>query len=173
MSEPPVIDLVEDKTAWPVMLKLTDCLCQELVASGLPPTCICAPFAGDGVATDYVSSTQGMAWVRLASMYPSSTFPAQDNAARGCLMPMAFQLEVGALYCAPVTEGRSNRPPSFGAMFDSTRLQMAAMSAMLRAIECCLGSSKGVALGPYTPAGPEGGVVGGSWQVTVAEGAVR
>jgi hypothetical protein len=49
------------------------------------------------------------------------------------------------------------------------------MAAMLRAIECCLGnaSAKGVALGAYTPVGPEGAVVGGTWQVTVAEGVVR
>jgi hypothetical protein len=176
MSAPPVDDvLVDDTVAWPVLTGLTDCLCTELVTAGLPPTCICSPMPGEGIATDYVSPEQGMAWVRVASVYPSGTFPAQDQGASGCLMPMAVQLEVGVLYCAPVTEGRSNTPPGLGAMFDATRLQMAAMAAMLRAIECCLGgaSTKGVALGTYTPAGPDGGVVGGSWQVTVAEGVVR
>lgn len=169
------IVMVEDRLAWPVLVKLTDCLCTELVSSGLPPTCICSPMPGEAIAADYVSKDQGMAWVRVSSVYPSSIFPAQDQSASGCAVEIAVQLEVGVLYCAPVTEGRSNNPPGLGRMFDSTRLQMATMAAMLRAIECCLGraSRKGVALGAYTPLGPEGGVVGGSWQVTVAEGVVR
>lgn len=176
MSVPPdEIVMVEDRIAWPVLVQLADCLCTELVTSGLPPTCICSPMPGEAIAADYVSSEQGMAWVRVGAVYPSSVFPAQDQSASGCLMPMAVQIEVGALYCAPVVEGRSKNPPGLGAMFDSTRLQMAAMAAMLRAIECCLGaaSRKGVALGPYAPIGPDGGVVGGSWTVTVAEGVVR
>lgn len=177
MTAPPdVVDVVEDRIAWPVLIQLADCLCTELVTAGLPPTCICAPFPGEAVATDYVNQDQGMAWVRLASMFPSSAFPAQDGTASGCLMPMAAQLEVGVLYCAPVTQGRSNRtPPGLSAMFDSTRLQMAAMAAMLRAIECCLGAAnrKSVALGAYAPLGPDGGVVGGTWTVTVAEGVLR
>lgn len=175
MSVPPVETLVEDKIAWPVQVQLADCLCAELIESGLPPTCICSPMPGEAIAADYVSPEQGMAWVRVSSVYPSSVFPAQDQSASGCLMPMAVQLEVGVLYCAPVVEGRSKNPPGLAQMFDSARLQMAAMAAMLRAIECCLGaaSRKGVSLGPYTPLGPEGGVVGGSWQVTVAEGVVR
>lgn len=172
VDDPP---LVEDKIAWPVMVALADCLCTELVSSGLPPTCICSPMPGEAIAADYVSSEQGMAWVRVASVYPSSVFPAQDQSAAGCLMPMAIQLEVGALYCAPVVEGRSKNPPGLAAMYDSARLQMAAMAAMQRAIECCLGSvsRKHVSLGPYAPLGPDGGVVGGFWTVTVAEGVVR
>jgi len=177
VTAPPVdeVVLVEDRIAWPVVIKLADCLCTELVDAGLPPTCICSPMPGEAVAADYVNSNEGMAWVRVNSVYPSAVFPAQDQSASGCLMPMAVQLEVGVLYCAPVTEGRSNNPPGLSQLFDSTRLQMAAMAAMLRAIECCLGatSSKFVSLGPYTPLGPDGGVVGGSWSVTVAEGVLR
>jgi hypothetical protein len=175
VSAPTVDLMVEDTVAWPVLVALADCLCAELVTAGLPTTCICTVMPGEGVATDYVTPTQGMAWVRMASAFPSSVFPSQDQGAGGCLMPLAIQLEVGVLYCAPVTEGRSNNPPGLSAMFDSTRLQMAAMAAMLRAIECCLGSAgrKGVSLGAYTPAGPDGAVVGGTWQVTVAEGVVR
>lgn len=168
-------NLVDDRVAWPVLSKMADCLCKEIAAAGLPPTCICSPFPGEAIATDYVTKDEGMAWVRVSAVFPSANFPAQDQIARGCLMPLAVQLEVGSLFCAPVTEGRSNKPPRMPAMFDSSRIQMAAMAAMLRAIECCLGreQQKGVSLGAYTPLGPEGGVVGGSWLVTVAEGVVR
>lgn len=169
------VGLVDDRVAWPVLTRLADCLCQEIIKAGLPPTCICSPFPGEAIATDYVSKDEGMAWVRVSSVFPSANFPAQDQIARGCLMPLAIQLEVGALFCAPVTNGRSSAPPRMPAMFDSTRIQMAAMAAMLRAIECCLShdSNKNVALGAYTPLGPDGGVVGGSWIVTVAEGVIR
>jgi hypothetical protein len=169
-----VLPLVEDKVAWPVLVKMADCLCKEIVDAGLPPTCICSPFPGEAIAADYVTKDEGMAWVRVSSVFPSANFPAQDQVARGCLMPLAVQLEVGVLFCAPVSDRRSTKPPRLPAMFDSARMQMAAMAAMLRAIECCLGQDrqKGVALGAYTPIGPEGGVVGGSWLITVAEGVV-
>lgn len=172
MSVPTVDELVEDQTAWPILLKLGDCLCQEIASAGLPPTCICSPMPGDAVAADYVTAEAGMSWVRVASVFPYTVFPAQETRALGCAVSMAVQLEVGTLFCAPVVEGRNGRrPPGLSAMYDSTRIQMAAMAAMLRAIECCLsGRSKDVALGAYTPLGPDGGVVGGSWTVTVAEG---
>ena len=44
------IVLREDRVAWPMLLRLTDCLCAELVASGLPPTCICSPMPGEAIA---------------------------------------------------------------------------------------------------------------------------
>lgn len=163
--------LRDDTTAWPAMLSLLDCLCAEVSASGLD-TCMCTLLPGQAVPGDYVTEDSGMAWVRLVSMFPSSQLPLVDQSANGCLVPLAYTLEMGALFCAPVAED-SRTPPSLGSNVDATRVQMAALAAMRRALECCLGAKpREVVLGQYTPVGPAGGAVGGTWLVTLSERAV-
>lgn len=163
-----------DTFVWPAMLRLAECLCTELVAAGLPPTCLCSVLPGDAVAADYVSEDEGMAWVRLVSGYPYTAFPVADTAAATCLRPLAFELEVGALWCAPVFADSRGTPPDMAAQFAATETQLAAMAAMHRAIVCCVPTERGTgALGAYTPVGPEGGVVGGVWSLFLAGGAVR
>jgi hypothetical protein len=63
--------------------------------------------------------------------------------------------------------------PSVDDQLSATRTQMAEMAAMRRAIRCCMaadedGKEISYALGVYTPAGPEGGCVGGGWSVIVS-----
>jgi hypothetical protein len=164
--------MVEDRTIWPAIASLTACLCRTVVDLGLPPVCICSPMPGEEIASDYVSEEAGMAWVRLESAWPSTNFPSPSGAA-ACNAPLAFGIEVGLAYCAPGSSD-DGEPPSMAAQFDAVRLQMAAMNAMRQAILCCFPTSRAsdVALGVYVPAGPQGGVVGGTWSISVAEGAV-
>jgi hypothetical protein len=56
--------------------------------------------------------------------------------------------------------------PTAEQQFEATRLQMADMQAMRRAIQCCLAKDKHV-LGAYTPIGPDGNAVGGTWTVSI------
>lgn len=163
--------LVEDKAIWPSITSLLGCLCEEVIRSGLPPVCICTPLPGEEIATDYVSEDAGMAWVRLESAWPSTSFP--NPSAASCSAPIAYGLEVGLAYCAPTLE-EDGSPPPFGAQFDTTRVQIAAMAAMRRAILCCFPAARAqdVVLGLYVPMGPAGGVVGGTWSISVAEGAI-
>lgn len=161
----------EDKAIWPSIASITSCLCQQIVTDGLPPVCICSPMPGDAIATDYVSEDAGMAWVRLESGWPSTSFPVPSGLA-SCDAPLAFNLEVGLAYCAPIFDS-DGTPPNLVEMFESTRLQMAGMATIRRAILCCFpGKSQDVVLGTYQPIGPEGGVVGGFWSISVAEGAI-
>lgn len=163
--------LVDDVSIWPAIASLVGCLCTELARSNLPPVCICSPMPGETIATDYVSEEAGMAWVRLESAWPSTSFPSPSGSAT-CAAPIAYGLEVGAAFCAPnPTSG--GEPPDFSAQFEATRVQLAAMAAVRRAIICCFPvNTKDVVLGLYIPMGPEGGVVGGSWSISVAEGAI-
>lgn len=167
--EPPV--MVEDRSIWPAIESLISCLCSQLVSDGLPPVCICAPMPGEAIATDYVSDSAGMAWARLTSGWPSTSFPNAD-VTPGCAAPLAFGVELGVAYCAP-TMSDDGDPPDLTAQYEATRLQLAAMNTMRRAIACCFpGRAPNVVLGTYTPIGPEGGVVGGVWTISVAEGAI-
>lgn len=163
--------VVDDTAAWPIITHLTECLCRQVALAGLGSMCICSPMPGAGVAADYVEDGQGMAWVRLAGAYPSVAFPTLDETGV-CWSPLAIALEVGVLLCAPVIGERGELPGVVDQM-QTTRLQMAALAAMRKAVQCCFpASARDVVLGAYAPVGPEGGVVGGAWTVFVAEGAV-
>jgi hypothetical protein len=161
--------VVDDTTAWPAVLALIECLCTEMVNAGLGPLCLCSPLPGAQVAMDY--GDQGMAWVRVEGVWPSVSFPNPEPGGRGsCTSPLAIQLEVGAARCAPAL-GPDGELPSLADQFDATRMQLADMSAMHRAISCCQGLGPGrLALGTYTPGGPQGGVLWGTWTVWVEEG---
>lgn len=166
MSTPPdSLAYTEDRLIWPIMLDLVDCLRSEIEAAGVPGVCFLGVLPGAQWAADW--SDEGQAWVRLVAAFPSATLPSPDQRAT-CAAPLAAVLEVGMLRCAPVGDGPE--PPSEVEMFEATRLQMADMRVMLRAIQCCLGKTKREhVLGLYTPLGPQGAAVGGSWQVTVSQ----
>lgn len=170
VAEPPV--LVEDASVWPAITSLVSCLCRQLELDGLPPVCICSPLPGETYALDYVTEDAGMAWVRLEAAWPSTNFPNPTQAAR-CDAALAFSLEVGVAYCAPILQDDGS-PPDLAAQFEATRLQLAAMSSMRRAIRCCFPvSNLDVVLSGYAPLGPDGAAVGGVWTLWVAEGVVR
>lgn len=168
--EAPDVVLREDTLVWPALQALVSCLCQEVTASGLPALCFCGLLPGEQPAGDYVSEAGGMAWVRVVSAYPSTTFPAQDSTAV-CGSSLAFEIEMGVAYCTPVMSDLGD-PPDVASQYEAVMVQMAAMAAMRRALICCLSTQRDAVLGAYSPIGPEGGIVGGTWQVWLAE-AVR
>lgn len=164
-------ELVTDRWVWPTMTRLAECLCTEIVDAGLPPTCFCGILPGEQIDASYVTSSEGMAWVRLAGGFPYNVFPNATLNGTTCAMPLAFELEVGAMWCAPVASDARGNPPSMTDQFAAAEIQVAAMAAMHRAILCCMPAERATAaLGQYAPAGPEGGVVGGTWTVVVAGG---
>lgn len=163
-------ELRTDTLVWPTMTAIAECLCTELVASGLPPTCLCGVLPGEAIDASYVTSSEGMAWVRLANAFPYNAFPNASLSGNPCVMPLGFELEIGALWCAPVSRDSRGNPPRPEDQAATAEIQVAAMAAMHRAIVCCLPNERAqVAMGAYTPTGPEGGVVGGTWSLVVAE----
>ena len=168
----PVIDddLRVDLDVWPTMNRLVDCLCTELSLAGLD-TCYCGVLPGDQIAAQYVNhkTREGMAWVRLSTAWPYTSFPNLDQTAV-CGADLAYELEIGSLFCAPAFADSRGRPPTLVAQFEATQVQVAAMAAMRRAIVCCLGTGRNAVLGTYTPVGPTGDVVGGTWTVVVSGG---
>jgi hypothetical protein len=163
MSEVPPEVYTEDETIWPLMVQLSQCLCETLTARGLMPgDCFCGVLPGDQVAHDYGS---GQAWVRLTGIYPTTTFPQIDNTLRGsCSAALGATLEVGVMQCAPGL-GALGSLPDEADQFEATRLQMATMRAMRQAIVCC--GIEEMVLGQYSPQGPQGLLVGGTWLVDV------
>jgi len=164
VSEIPPEDYVEDDTIWPIMVQVQQCLCETLQARGLMTEdgCFCGVLPGDQAVWDYGN---GMAWVRLVDVYPSTTFPSANTTPRGsCSAYLAATLEVGLLQCAPGLSATGNLPTQAD-QFEATRLQLAGMRAMQQAIACC--DLDLVVLGTYSPQGPQGNMVGGTWTINV------
>jgi hypothetical protein len=164
--------LPQTSSALAVLTDLAACLCDEIDASGLPGTCFCGVVPGDAAAQDYAGNCKdgkcGMAWVRLLGAYPASGVAAQDQTPGNCGAGIGADIEVGIMRCMIVGDAQGN-PPTPTQLLDTTALQMADAEAMRRAILCCSTiPNHDMLLGTYTPLGPNGGLVGGVWSLSVA-----
>lgn len=162
MSEPIPEGYVEDDAIWPLMVQMQQCLCETLTERGLMPgDCFCGVMPGDTAPWDY---QDGLAYVRLVDSYPSTSFPAANtNPGTSCAAMLVATLEVGLLQCIPISPDGS--PLTQAQQYEVTRHQMAGMRAVQQAIACC--EIPLMVLGSYTPQGPQGGLVGGYWQINV------
>lgn len=155
------------------LTELAVCLCAEYAPgndAGLPAVCFCGVVSGDQVAIDHFGDCDdacGMAWVRLTSATPSVGVGVENTNPGNCGAMLGFDVEVGVSRCA-VTVDSDGRPPSEADLLAETQLQYADMMAMRRAIICCQESGNYL-LGTYTPFGPVGATVGGTWTVTMLE----
>lgn len=143
----------------------------ELEKSGLPGLCYADLVPGIQVALDYCGSTncQGMLWLRLANVTPSVDFPNQAEFSNVPLGLHSFEIEVGLVRSAPLSN-RAGAPPSAAAQVKAARIQMADMSAIRRSVCRYLTSEdRDYMVGQYLPIGPDGGCVGGSWLFTIRQ----
>lgn len=163
-----------DTRIWPLALSLASCLCQELRDAGGPEPCFCGVLAGEQVAWDYCQPCEGdmcgMAWVRIASIVPLSATTSNDGTIllNRCAPALAAIFEIGVLRCAP-TVGPEGQLPDMAEQLAAAHLQASDMAAAGRAAACCFTDGRMVAVNQWTPLGPDGGCVGGSWTVTVGE----
>lgn len=143
-------------------------------ADMLEGMCAVTAYPGNAVPIDYVGSDDGcggMAWVRHVTSYPTVRFPAADTSLENCHSTLAHSIEVGIMRPAPI-------PESDGATVDlpgdlehlNSSLDLADDMLLMRdAIVRAAQTIDFVILGSYTPVGPEGGAVGGTWSVTVGD----
>lgn len=128
-----------------------------------------APWDACGESGD---GAEGQVWVAVPRVYPSDNFPVETTAAHRCA-PRGFaaELTVGVLRCAAVVDDHG-RAPSAEAVTDDALKVSRDRSIVLDAIVCCLMGEDAdpgtYRLGGWTPLGPDGGCVGGTWSVTVA-----
>lgn len=164
---------LKDGMFWQLMEDLSGCLCTMLAEAGGPELCFCGVIPGSDVDTMLATLGRcdgGMAWVRLDTSFPSTTFPQPDQLA-SCTTLMAAVLEVGVL--RPVMLGTDRRAPSMDELVAATRLQLSDRTAMQKAIQCCVTGTDVdfvYLMGDYSPEGPQGGLVGGSWTLTIQQG---
>jgi len=145
---------------------LTTGVCEELRTSGAGPLCWCGLHPGAVVSWEYCGQCSGdacgMGYVRLAGVFPYSTFPVQIVDFQ-CTAPLAWVVEVGALRCMPMpSDGEIASPDELALV---TVEQVLDAQALYRALKCY---GLEVAVESYTPVGPAGGCVGGFWRAYLA-----
>lgn len=152
-----------------VLTRMADCVIAELASSGLPEAKVTIQ-PGATPVLDYVGNggNCGELIVSVPSSFPTESFPTPAERPT-CVNELAYVVEVAIFRCVPTGKkvGSSFIPPSPEQVFESTRLHLADMQAAHRAIRCCLGGKNQYVLGAWAPYGPEGGVAGGVWTVTV------
>lgn len=154
-----------------VLASLAECLCSAIEESDAPNTCFCGVVPGDHVLPQYAgdcASECGMAYTRLLTMSPVTGIGVPSFDPGNCGASIGFDLEVGIIRCISVGNAQGDLP-SDAELLEASELQMRDALTMRKAIACCDAlTSKDYILGTYIPTGPRGGLVGGSWQVSVA-----
>jgi hypothetical protein len=111
----------------------------------------------------------GLAWVRVASVYPSGSFPQPDADYVACApLQYAAVLELGIARCAPV--GDAQTLPSADDWNDATGDMLADAAALRRTVCTWVESNpdRMYLVGVWQPLPVEGGCLGGVQTVTVA-----
>jgi hypothetical protein len=163
--------MVAANTVFTRLAEIAECLCAEIKnpAWDVPDVCFCGVVPGEALDAAYggdCTTECGMAWVRLDTGYPSTTIGQLYTEAGNCTVPLGFDIELGIMRCIEVGDGLEG--PTQSQLLAASQLQIADLLIMQRAIYCC-GTlpNKEIIVGPYLPAGPLGGLVGGSIRVSV------
>lgn len=153
---------------------LAECLCDTITAEGVPAVCFCGVVPGEAAASDYFGTGNctkgvcGMAWVRLVNMYPSTSVGIADVTVGNCSKELGLDVEVGIMRCYQSARDERGNPPTLAYVAEATAQQVLDAEVMYKAISCCDDiSSHDLVVGTYQPLGPEGGVVGGFWMLSM------
>lgn len=158
-----------DPVVMPLARDLLECYTVELAKLESPPAYV--QLRAGNVVSHLLSTFQdecceGLAWVRPASFFPSSsTFPTQDAAPmKGGTRAWGVTLELGFVRCAPV--GDENQIPTAEEWDATIQGVMDGAAAMRRAL-CCFEKGRRVLPGVWQPIEVQGGCVGGLMPITV------
>jgi hypothetical protein len=123
------------------LLDLAACLCNKIEENQLPKVCYCGVVPGDAVAVDYISACDdedGLAFVRLAQVYPASAVGVVNQRINNCSGGFGIEAEVGIIRSAPAW-GDEGEPPGEKENLAGSVQLIDDMSAIFQAIQCCFG----------------------------------
>jgi hypothetical protein len=155
---------------------LAECLCEQIKdpVNGVPDVCSCGVAPGDNMAPALIdgdcSVVCGAAWVRVSSIYPMKTIGTTDTTPGNCGAGLGADIELGIMRCITVGDERGAGPTSAD-LLAAAQLQYADALVMRKAVLCCDAFFwREAIMTTYTPLGPGGGMVGGTWMVQVGIG---
>lgn len=160
------MDFVDDTKIWPL---LTELAAEQYVQSGeagLPEPCFHGVVPGETLSFDYcqpctTAGKCGTYWVRLVSM---REIEGELGRRTVCAKQFEIDIEMGAIRCFQTVSagGKAASPEQNEAAF---RLQMAERQVIETVLRCGHKEYDPL-LAQYSPIGPLGGCVGGSWTAT-------
>jgi hypothetical protein len=166
-----------DPIGMPVAQQLLACFTTQLNTQASPPKYIqlrLGQETGPLVGANVDECCAGLAWVRIANIFPSwDSFPAPDNTWLPC-GPLAYAvvLEMGVAFCMPWSTSDDTfdnvDPPSTADWSTAAATQMVHQTLMRRTAACCWRPTQRRAVGEWTPLPVEGGCTGGKLLVTVS-----
>jgi hypothetical protein len=172
VEPPPVLTVLDSNLLFSRAADLAACLCSQILDpdNGVPDVCFCGIVPGEAATADYAggdcNKKCGMAWVRIMSIYPMKAVGALDTTAGNCGASLGADLELGIMRCVNTGDGRT--PPSPDELLAATQLQVADSYVMLKAVVCCdTIPNKEAILSAYSPLGPAGGLLGGTYTVSI------
>lgn len=171
---------VLDGIAAPVLsrvLTVAADLFDELGAADATVTAPCAVMVVSGAAAaldrglDESDGCCGQLWTRLVTLYPSRAFPEADPVPSPDVLSWAVTIEVGLARPAPVIAEVDGSAviPSAAQEQDAAAVALVDAAVLREALLGRYADAEDVAvlLGAYTPFGPDGGIVGGSFTATI------
>jgi len=166
-----------DLIATPVAEQLLACFTEKLNELPSPPKYIqmrAGAATGPLFGPNVDECCSGLAWIRVASVYPSwDSFPAADNTWTPC-GPLAYavQLEMGMAFCMPWSDSDGVLddvdPPNTQDWASAFSTQMQHQNLMRQTAACCFLPTQRRAVGEWAPLPVEGGCTGGTLTVTVS-----
>lgn len=148
---------------------LITCLCAQIIEDGNGNVCFCGIMPGSEVAMDYFGECTdacGMAYVTLETGTPANGIGVENTQVNNCGSAFTFDVEIGILRCVEAGD-EHGAPPTPESLNETAHVQFADILTMRRAVQCC--NPKPYILGAYTPYGPTGGAVGGTFLLTLLE----
>lgn len=171
-ASPAAGSTVADPTVLPAAAVLLACLEAELSMTATPPRSVSMRV---GATVELLLSSsrdeccEGVGWVRVVAIYPSTTFPVPDDQYTACApIQWAAVLEMGVARCA-LTPG-ANTIPTADEWNTIAATVLDDAAAMRRAL-CCYADEDPDRMwiaGTWQPLPVEGGCLGGTQTVTVA-----
>lgn len=152
-----------------MLAELLECLTAEIRERGRQDEyCSITIQPGNQVVFDFGDDgCTGMAWVRLVSANPTVSFPSADTSPDNCAYTLAFTVEVGMIGPAPQLDTTLGEyvVPTDVELFEASMRQLEEMQMMHAALKKADIPEK--VIGDYTPQGPDGGVLGGTWTLSI------
>jgi len=148
-----------------IMAPMLEALTAEIRKAGKEDDyCSITVQPGTAVAFDFGPESDGcggIAWVRLVASSPAV-------GSNGCIVYMTHTIEIGMAGPVPgldYSETGGYSLPTDAEMFDASSRQSDEMMMLIAALNNT--PVEGITIGDYSPSGPEGGVLGGYFTVTV------
>lgn len=152
-----------------LLIGLLDCACTALNASNSNCKCPCRKFINVGETAWDQCCPDGQLWANIERIFTYKTFPIAAANVEGCQTPLAADVVIGLIRCAP-TMNTNGEAPTPDQLTNAAIEFYADAQAIYQGLICCLVPTRRCqefAMGAQRFIGPRGGCVGVETRLTI------